>query len=272
MTAAAIIEALADRRRVEPRIMIVVAHSDDETIGMGAQLCRFCDARLVQITDGAPRDGRDATAHGYATAADYALARRFELAAALDAGQAAGLETEVIGVSDQEACFNLVELTRRITFQLHADRPTAVFVQPYEGGHPDHDAASFIVRAACRLIGSEESPTPAIIEMTAYHAAGGGLATGVFLPDRSPVAIMSLTPADQWRKRRMIDCFVSQRELLAGFDTATERFREAPDYDFADPPHPGELHYERLGWSITGADWRRHARAALDALGLRLPS
>ena len=38
--------------------MIVVAHPDDETIGMGAQLCRFRDALLVQVTDGAPRDGR----------------------------------------------------------------------------------------------------------------------------------------------------------------------------------------------------------------------
>jgi hypothetical protein len=66
----------------------------------------------------------------------------------------------------------------------------------------------------------------------------------------------------------MIDRFVSQRELLAAFGTEIERFREAPDYDFTQPPHQGELHYERLGWNITGALWRRYARAALDSFGL----
>ena len=62
--AAATIGALAERRTVKARVMIVVAHPDDETIGMGAQLNRFDDALLVQVTDGAPRDGRDAAAHG----------------------------------------------------------------------------------------------------------------------------------------------------------------------------------------------------------------
>ena len=63
--------------------MIVVAHPDDETIGMGAQLCRFDDALLVQVTDGAPRDGHDAAAHGFATLADYAAARRARAGGAL---------------------------------------------------------------------------------------------------------------------------------------------------------------------------------------------
>jgi LmbE family N-acetylglucosaminyl deacetylase len=72
--AAEILEILAERRTVEPRVMIVVAHPDDETIGMGAQLCGFHDALLLQVTDGAPRDGRDAAAHGFANIADYAFA------------------------------------------------------------------------------------------------------------------------------------------------------------------------------------------------------
>jgi N-acetylglucosamine malate deacetylase 2 len=70
------------------------------------------------------------------------------------------------------------------------------------------------------------------------------------------------------RKRRMIDCFVSQRELLAPFGIEFESYRMAPDYDFAHPPHRGELYYERLGWGITGEVWRCQAKAALEALGL----
>jgi LmbE family N-acetylglucosaminyl deacetylase len=71
--------------------MIVVAHPDDETIGMGAQLCCFKDALLLQVTDGAPRDGRDAAAHGFANIAEYAFARRVELLTALRAGGAGDL-------------------------------------------------------------------------------------------------------------------------------------------------------------------------------------
>ena len=104
--------------------------------------------------------------------------------------------------------------------------------------------------------------------MTAYHADGPRLATGRFLPAECPIITVELASADRLRKRRMIDCFTSQRDLLAPFGTEVERFREAPDYDFTLPPHSSELHYERLGWNISGDVWRRQAQAALDTLGL----
>jgi N-acetylglucosamine malate deacetylase 2 len=266
--AAAVLEALAGRGAIELRAMIIVAHPDDETVGMGAQLCRFRDALLVQITDGAPRDGRDAAAHGYATTADYAAARSRELRAALETGEARSVSIETIGITDQEACLELIPLTERIVARLRNDRPEAIFVQPYEGGHPDHDAGSFATLAARRLIEADGLASPPVIEMTAYHAEGAGLATGVFLPSRQPVTTLLLSASARSRKRRMIERFASQRELLAPFGVETERFREVPGYDFTRPPHQGELHYERLGWPITGALWRRQAQSALAALGL----
>jgi hypothetical protein len=66
----------------------------------------------------------------------------------------------------------------------------------------------------------------------------------------------------------MIDCFATQRWLLMQLDSAVERLRVAPDYEFRSPPHPGELHYETLGWGMTGAEWRGCAAAALAELGL----
>ena len=137
-----------------------------------------------------------------------------------------------------------------------------------EGGHPDHDAASFAARSACRLIEARAGSAPAIIEMTGYHAEGGRLATGVFRPGQNAVTTVTLTVRDRLRKKRMIDCFASQRELLAGFAVDTESLREAPKYNFTRPPHGGGLHYERLGWKINGARWRHQTRMALDRLGL----
>ena len=66
----------------------------------------------------------------------------------------------------------------------------------------------------------------------------------------------------------MIDCFTTQRWLLMQLDTTIERVRIAPDYEFRSPPHAGELHYETLGWGITGADWRCRAAATLAELDL----
>jgi LmbE family N-acetylglucosaminyl deacetylase len=173
--AASIIGALAERRTFNAGAMIVIAHPDDETIGMGAQLSRFEDALLVLVTDGAPRDGRDAAAHGFATVAEYASARREELAAAFRAGEARGIKTDIIGIPDRETHLNLSALIIELFARLQSECPEVVFVQPYEGGHPDHDAASFAVNVACRLSKGQGRLLPAIIEMTAYHAQGDGL-------------------------------------------------------------------------------------------------
>jgi LmbE family N-acetylglucosaminyl deacetylase len=265
-----ILDALAGRGKITASTLVVVAHPDDETVGMGAQLSRFHDALLVQLTNGAPRDGRDAAMHGFGTIVEYAFARRVELYTALAAGGAAGVATEIIGIPDQEVCFSLVALTELIAERLRSRATDAIFVLPYEGGHPDHDAASFAVWAACRLIECEGGARPPVIEMTSYHSEDSGLKTGAFLPSDIPVTTLALNSTERLRKRRMIDCFASQRELLAAFGTEVELFRAAPDYDFAQPPPVGELYYERLGWRITGEIWRREVRAALEAFGLRL--
>ncbi|HJU15598.1 MAG TPA: hypothetical protein VJ770_03935, partial [Stellaceae bacterium] len=64
--------ALARRSPIAARVLILAAHPDDETIGMGASLYLLHDGLLVHATDGAPRDGRDMRMHGFATRADYA--------------------------------------------------------------------------------------------------------------------------------------------------------------------------------------------------------
>jgi len=64
-------------------LMIVVAHPDDETIGLGGHLSGLSKTTVIHVTDGAPRDLRDAKAAGFVRSEDYAEARRGELAAAM---------------------------------------------------------------------------------------------------------------------------------------------------------------------------------------------
>ena len=258
---------LAGDGPVLSRTMIVVAHPDDETIAIGAQLCRFGDALLLHVTDGAPRDGADTRAHGFSTLADYAAARRRELAAALEAGEAHGVRTAMFGVPDKDAFLDLVGLSRRLVPWLRREQPEAVVTHAYEGGHPDHDAAAFAVHAACRLISAEQRIS--IVESPISHAEGGAMVTGHFLSDDRDELVVLLRDAACRRKRRMLDCFVTQRQTLACFAApGPERFRLAPAYDFRAPPHPGTLLYETYDWGIGGDDWRRRAASAFVALGL----
>lgn len=303
-----ILSAVADPARplIRERVAIVVAHPDDETLGLGALLPRLADVTLVHVTDGAPRGGEDARRHGFPSPEDYAAARHRELAAATGlAGVPAGRLT-CLGVPDQGAASCLAETARRLV-PLIRD-VGIVLTHALEGGHPDHDATAFAVHAASRMIGQSSGacietqalPAPwhdAVKDVRPRHAeellsgeARGGVPTHARGPvlvefplyrlgpeggwlrqsfaDESGAAVLRLTQPERDLKRRMIAAHATQRETLEGFGAADEWFRPAPDHDFTMLPNGGALLYERHGWGLTGARWRELAAAALAGLGL----
>src|SRR3546814_11063380 len=73
-----ILDRLRDRS-----VVVVAAHPDDEVIGTGAQFVRLRHVSFIHVTDGAPRDMRDADAAGFQTRDGYRQARRSGLLAAL---------------------------------------------------------------------------------------------------------------------------------------------------------------------------------------------
>jgi LmbE family N-acetylglucosaminyl deacetylase len=251
--------------------MLLAAHPDDETIGLGAQLHRLGRLHIVHLTNGAPQDGRDAAAHGYVSVEDYAIARRAEFRAALAAGECVPARTECLGIADQDAAYRLTGIVLALADLIGKTQPEAIITHPYEGGHPDHDAAAFAAYGACRLTERDRGWRPDLIEMTSYHSEGGRLSTGHFLPNHSPGVAFALSDADRLRKRRMFDCFRSQRAMLGAFEIGIERLRPAPHYDFGEPPHDGPLYYEQFDWGIDGATWRTLARHAAEILAFDLP-
>ncbi|WP_131114056.1 PIG-L deacetylase family protein [Lichenihabitans psoromatis] len=243
-------------------VLVVVAHPDDEVLGCGALLAHLPAAKIIHLTDGAPRHQANAVLAGFATSADYATARRREAETALALVGIGPDQIVALGFIDQEVSLSLVEASHALSERIrHAD---IVLTHAYEGGHSDHDATAFAVRAAHRLGGSQA----AVWEMPFYHAEADTWVRQRFFPDPAaePEIVLMLTEEERELKRRMLAAHGSQVRTVASFSVDAERFRPARIYDFTTLPHTGPLLYERHGWNLTGPLWIERVRAALRAL------
>lgn len=234
---------------ISERVAVVVAHPDDETLWTGALLGRLDDGLLIHITDGAPTDGADARRLGFASREAYASVRAAELNTALAALGYRGART-AYGVRDQEAVFALNALVERLSVDLIGAQ--VIITHPYEGGHPDHDAAALAVRQAAARVGA------AVVEFACYHKRDGNRAFGAFWPGTPEVA-RTLMPAESARIDEALRAHESQSHVFGNWRPSCERWRGAPNYNFAAPPPPDEALYDDYGWTMTTRRWREIA-------------
>lgn len=257
------------------RTLIVFSHPGDETIGLGAHLHDLGELSLVCVTDGAPSDPDAALRAGCATRREYARLRERELIEALNEADQATAPLVFLRFGEQEATFQLAEITRALGNVIEELQPDVIITVPYQGGHPDHDATAFSVRAAVELCRTRTRDAPYILEMTAYQVQRGQRVFSAFLPDSDdPPLILPLDAEGRTRKSRLLECHASQTPMLRGVPLERELLRIAPQYDFGLAPHAGPLGYESFPWAPSAARWREFAMAALDELGLiaTLPS
>lgn len=253
------------------RVAVILAHADDETLGLGAQLPRMPGVTIVHVTDGAPRNLHDANRKGFDTAEAYADVRRRELEEAVTLAGIPLSSLTSLGIADQDAPNQLLPLARRIADLVDERGFQVILTHTYEGGHPDHDATAFAVDAAARLMHARDpARRPLVVEMPYYRGGPDGLINQIFAPDpRAPELTLWLDEEQRALKRRMYEAHASQADVLARFPIAVERFRVAAPHDFDALPNGGNLSYESQDWGLTGERWLAlvaEARAALAKL------
>lgn len=131
--------------------LFLFAHQDDECFAATAildELARGADVRVVFLTDGAARG----VAPGI---------RDRESLRGLASLGVGGDEIEFLGTShgvgDGRLRFELPRVFERLATILATDCPERIYGHDWEGGHPDHDAASLLTFAIARRLGKLES-------------------------------------------------------------------------------------------------------------------
>lgn len=249
------------------RVAVVVAHPDDEAVGIGGQLHRLQNVNMVHVTDGAPHDLAFARYVGFETREAYAQARRDELAQALSIARLPADAHISLGVPDQQVATSLCATTLRLCELFAERRIEIVLTHPYEGGHPDHDSTAFSVHFACRLMKLRGQQAPEIIEMASYHAGEEGGVFQRFIEDPSTQEIVAqLTPDQMQLKTTMFAAHKTQSYCLKAFHASEERFRPAPAYDFSALPNNGKLYYNSFRSGMTATRWQRLVQEAIGEL------
>lgn len=255
---------LAARGRLTQNVAVVVAHPDDEAIGVGGQLHRFDKLTLIVGSDGAPRDGRDLERTGHANVEAYARTRRAELAQALQPLDKAPRLIR-LDLPDGELINAIDTLVATLAAYFDRYRIQVVLTHAYEGGHPDHDALALAVHLAARRC----AQPPVLIEMPYYHAGPDGWVLQSFhdeCQETCPEFVTLHLGDEAWtRKCAMLAAHRSQAEMLDGFRQHQELFRLAPAHDFTQPPHEGGWLYEQVAPSVTPDAWLERARAAVQS-------
>jgi LmbE family N-acetylglucosaminyl deacetylase len=286
------------------RVLVLVAHADDESVGYGALLQKMREAVVVIATDGAPRDPYFWERFGSREA--YAGVRRDEARKSMElagVGELVLLAEEDSRLEDQRLFLNLGAAYSRLRELVERARPQAIATLAYEGGHPDHDSCSLLGARLGERFGLPvwEAPlysreyegseiqleadrgramNPHIRQLQADAGQGGTDVGHAGEVDSGSAGVMRLqrfvcetdeeyeveiAPGELERKRKMCAVYVSQGDFLRTFDARREVVRPQVKYEYARAPHDGPVNYEQWQWWMTAQEVSAKFKEFLEA-------
>lgn len=236
------------------RTLVLLPHHDDECAAGGLLHELRGDAMVLFLTDSAPLDpyfwGRFGSREHY-----RALRQRESLETLEGLGVQVRFGAE--DVLDQQLHRRLPEALDAALCGAIEWKPKTVLAPAYEGGHPDHDCASYLASVVAKEAGAQHW------ELPYYHRTRSGkYKQQEFLQHASrPVEWwLELEEAEVVRKRAMWGQYASQCQVLREFAVERESYRRAPGYDYGRAPHAGVLNYEAWGWKVSGQEVVRALR------------
>lgn len=226
------------------RVLVLVAHADDESVGYGALLQKMREAVVVIATDGSPLDPYFWNRFGSREA--YAAVRRDEARSAM---RLAGAQELVLladqdsRLQDQRLFLNLPAAYERLQELMKRIQPAVIATLAYEGGHPDHDSCSVL---GARL--GEQFEVP-VWEAPLYsRGSQGEMRIQKFLRQTSEESNIPITSFELECKRTMCSQYASQGDFLQTFDAKREVVRPQAKYNYGCAPHEGKTNYELWQW------------------------
>jgi LmbE family N-acetylglucosaminyl deacetylase len=236
------------------RVLVLVAHADDESVGYGALLQRMREPVVVIATDGAPEDRYFWQRFGSRDA--YASVRRDEVRRAM---QIAGVRELVLlaeedsRLVDQRLFLNLKAAYVLLKKLVERVKPEVIATLAYEGGHPDHDSCSLLAARLGLQFGVKvwEAPLYTWAQNCDSH---GELWLQQFTFETGDEALVEINAQELERKRAMCAQYQSQGNFLGTFDVLREVVRPQVNYDYRRAPHDGPVNYERWQWWMSARE------------------
>jgi N-acetylglucosamine malate deacetylase 2 len=211
------------------RVLVFVAHPDDEVIGCSGLMQRAAGAMVVFAVDGAPPH--------YGFERRYGSLRNYSRQRFEEASRALGCiphtvfrrlkRTDGSYFLDQHLFQELAEAFLSLRGMAREYLPSIIVSHAYEGGHVDHDACSFLALKAA------ESLAVPLLEFPLYWRSESGHDTfQEFRESQGHEFVIDLTAAELRVKYRMLAEYRTQKELMSVFRSEKERFRHAVTRDY----------------------------------------
>lgn len=211
------------------RVLVFVAHPDDETIGCGALLQRATAGLVVFAVDGAPPhygfEGR------YGSLRKYSDLRFHEASRALQyiPHRSYRRLTKKDGTwfVDQHLFRELLVAFASLSAVVSEFSPDLVVSHAFEGGHIDHDACHNLAE---RIVSATNLRT---LEFPLYWKGQRGEDVFQrFREGREGELALQLSDSEGRLKRRMLAEYRTQQNLMSVFHCESERFRPLRQNDY----------------------------------------